>query len=88
MVKFYIDVTYTYDYDFSVHKTVESSLMFDIKAQDVKFICNSYARVSSGDLYEITLFEEDDIISFILRTEFIPARNIDEIEKYRSKNKR
>ncbi len=50
----------------------------------VKFVCNSYAKMSKGDIYEVPFDRAEDVTAFLLknRYELIPS---DKIEKYRQK---
>jgi hypothetical protein len=36
----------------------------------VKFVCNSHAKISCGDIYEILFDNEEDALAFILRCEY------------------
>lgn len=36
----------------------------------VKFICNSAARISAGDIYEIPFDNPEDVTAFILKCEY------------------
>lgn len=54
----------------------------------VDFICNSYGKISKGDVYRIYFDNPEDVTAFILKCEY-PIINNEKIEAYNNrKNKR
>jgi hypothetical protein len=50
------------------------------------FVCNSYARISKGDIYEILFNTPEDATAFVLKCEY-DLVDKDKIEKLRNSKK-
>jgi hypothetical protein len=79
---FYIDVPNFYPYDFTVASSSSESLQMHTGAKRIRFICNSLGKLSKGDLYQVELDKDDDVISFVLRTGFKPVQDEERINQY------
>lgn len=52
----------------------------------VKFICNSYAKISKGDIYEVPFKNLEDVTVFILKCDYNLVDR-DKVEKYKNRKK-
>ena len=52
----------------------------------VKFVCNAYAKISDGDVYEVFLENPEDATAFVLKGKYREYKLVDKekVEKYRS----
>lgn len=81
---FYIEVPNNYKYDWSIAKSPTDILRVETGAL-VEFICNSHARISEGDVYQVGVDSEKDEVFFILKTGFSKMKTevVTEYLKYR-----
>jgi hypothetical protein len=84
---FYIDVPYTYDYNWSAGKNVNAVLEQMLPASRVEFICNSGGKISTGDLYSVELHEWDTPVTFYLRTGLKLLVENEAIQQYRARRR-
>lgn len=50
------------------------------------FVCNAYAKISKGDIYEILLDNPEDVTAFILRCDY-DLISPDKIREYRNRKR-
>ena len=62
-------------------------LMSRVLGINVKFICNSYARISKGDIYEIPFENSEDVTVFVLKCEY-DLVDRDKVEQYKNRDPR
>lgn len=70
MNEFYIDIPYEYHYDWKIAKDCQEVLRVQEGFATVIFIANRDAKLSAGDLYKVTLKEDDCPEFFVLRKEY------------------
>lgn len=88
MPRLYIDLPWDRKHNWSISKNVEEVVRHEFDLKTCDFICNSMAKVSSGDLYEVTLQDHEDIAVFYLRTGVKLISETEAILAYREKSKR
>jgi hypothetical protein len=66
---FYVDVPTGYKYDWSVSSSPTEILRVKTGAL-IEFVCNSHARISEGDVYQVGVETEKDELFFLLKTGF------------------
>jgi hypothetical protein len=66
---FYVSVPSNYKYDWSISKSATDVLRIETGAL-IEFICNSYAKISEGDVYQVGVATEKDELFFLLKTGF------------------
>jgi hypothetical protein len=52
----------------------------------VNFVCNSLAKMSKGDIYEVPFDNPEDVTAFVLKYDF-ELIDKDNIEKYRNRKR-
>jgi len=52
----------------------------------VEFVCNHYARISDGDIYEVPFENLEDVTAFILKCKYNLVHR-DKIEEYKNRKK-
>lgn len=83
MQTLYIDVPYGRPVDWTISPSIERVLEHELNLRTVKFICNSGAGLSDGDLYAIELRDDDSDVLFYLRTGIKPFPVRPSIAAYR-----
>lgn len=87
----YIDVPSDYNYNYSLSGKCAEALQSEQNIQGaVTFICNSVAKISNGDVYQVTfdnLLGEDDKLLFIIKHGF-PILESAKAEEYILKRRR
>lgn len=73
MTILFIDVPHNYPHDWTISKDVQQVLKTMWNVKEVVFICNSVAKLSVGDLYEVRLRDDDCAEFFVLRTGLKPV---------------
>ena len=86
MHTFYIDIPHGFKYDHS-NGDGDVTVARQLGVPIVEFICNSVAKISDGDVYEVTVKDEQDETFLILKYGF---RTIDRsvVEEYRARKRR
>jgi hypothetical protein len=81
---FYVDVPTGYKYDWSVSSSPTEVLRIETGAL-IEFVCNSHARISDGDVYQVGVETEKDELFFLLKTGFSKMKTevVAEYLKYR-----
>jgi hypothetical protein len=84
---FYVDVV-DYKYDWSIAKSPSDILRIETGAL-IEFVCNSHARISEGDVYQVGVDSEKDEIFFLLKTGFSKMKTevVKEYLQYRFRDK-
>ena len=59
-------------------------LMSRVLGINAKFICNSYARISNGDIYELSFENIEDATAFVLKNEY-DLVDKEKVEYYKKK---
>lgn len=85
---FYVDVPGDYEYDWSISTHPTEILRFETGAL-IEFVCNSHARISEGDVYQVGVDTEKDELFFLLKTGFTKMKTevVAEYLEYRHRNK-
>ena len=97
MHTFYIDVPADFDYPWHLcpytdptgerHEATGPEILRVMYPEvKIKFICNSYANLSVGDVHQIDVENESDEIFFLLKTGFLKI-DAQEIEEFISKKR-
>jgi hypothetical protein len=66
---FYVEVPNNYKYDWSISKSPTEILRVETGTL-IEFVCNSHARISDGDVYQVGVETEKDELFFLLKTGF------------------
>jgi len=66
---FYVEVPTNYKYDWSVSSSPTEVLRVKTGAL-IEFVCNSHARISDGDVYQVGVESDKDELFFLLKTGF------------------
>ncbi len=66
---FYVDVPSDYKYDWSISSSPTEILRVETGTL-IEFVCNSHARISDGDVYQVGVETEKDELFFLLKTGF------------------
>jgi len=66
---FYVSVPSGYKYDWSVSSSPTEVLRIKTGAL-IEFVCNTHARISEGDVYQVGVESDKDELFFILKTGF------------------
>lgn len=66
---FYISVPVNYKYDWSISKSA-TQILREETGTLVEFVCNSHARISDGDVYQVGVETEKDELFFLIKTGF------------------
>lgn len=66
---FYISVPSGYKYDWSVSSSPTEVLRIKTGTL-IEFVCNSHARISEGDVYQVGVESDKDELFFLLKTGF------------------
>ena len=66
---FYVEVPSDYKYDWSVSSSPTEVLRVKTGTL-VEFVCNSHARISDGDVYQVGVDSDKDELFFLLKTGF------------------
>ncbi len=66
---FYVSVPSDYKYDWSVSSSPTEVLRIKTGTL-IEFVCNSHARLSEGDVYQVGVDSEKDELFFLLKTGF------------------
>jgi hypothetical protein len=66
---FYIEVPNGYKYDWSISSSPTEVLRVETGTL-IEFVCNSHARISDGDVYQVGVDTEKDELFFLLKTGF------------------
>jgi len=76
----YIDHVHTTDEKFLSGEKFGEDIVSRMIGIKVKFICNAFARISKGDIYEVPFDNEEDATAFVLKNKYrlIPKETIDE----------
>lgn len=83
---FYINVPTNYNYNWQLSSSASEVLCLQTEASEVSFVANSYAKISAGDCYRVTVPAESDELIFILKTGFEKVNDI-AVSKYLKKNR-
>jgi phosphorylcholine metabolism protein LicD len=83
MHTFYINVPSDYKYDWSISSSPAVVLSIEHGAY-IEFICNSWAKISEGDVYKVKVNSVKDELFFLLKTGFkkIKTEVVNEYLKY------
>lgn len=73
MHTFYIDVPDDYFLDWSLSSNCAEVIRMQSNANRVTFIANSYALISKGDCYKVTVATPQDELFYLLTTGFDKA---------------
>lgn len=85
-MKIYIDhPAGLYDYEFLPGEKTGTDVVSRKLGHKATFICNSYAKISTGDIYEIDINEEDMII-FLLKHQYKLIPN-SVVEQYKNRKR-
>lgn len=66
---FYVEVPSWYNYDWSISSSPTEILRVETGAL-IEFVCNSHARISEGDVYQVGVETDKDELFFLLKTGF------------------
>jgi len=66
---FYVSVPSDYKYDWSISSSPTEVLRVETGTL-IEFVCNSHARISEGDVYQVGVETEKDELFFLLKTGF------------------
>lgn len=70
-------------YEFITGEKYGSDVVSRKLGLSVKFVCNSIAKLSAGDVYEIVFEQEEDMTAFILKSKYtiLDRHKIEEYKK-------
>jgi len=66
---FYVEVPTGYKYDWSISSSPTEILRVETGTL-IEFVCNSHARISEGDVYQVGVESDKDELFFLLKTGF------------------
>jgi hypothetical protein len=67
----YVDMTERYDFqagEYRCEDVMRRKIAFPLKS--VRFVCNAYANISKGDVYEVEFESLEDELVFLLKENF------------------
>lgn len=86
MHRLYLDIPAEFQYDWSISNNCNTCLQYMLGLKHVKFICNRNGGISSGDLYEVELLDDEIDVTFYLRTGFKPISENVKIKNFITMN--
>ena len=66
---FYVEVPTNYKYNWSISSSPTEVLRVETRTL-IEFVCNSHARISEGDVYQVGVDSDRDELFFLLKTGF------------------
>ena len=87
--RFYVDLAGDYQYNWDSPDDTSTMVLSREFGYEFRFVCNSYAKISKGDVYQVVVDSPKDELFFFIKTGFekIDSKIVEEYISLRHRSK-